>query len=201
MKSPNWLRDAAARLDAERVPSEAERAQAIAEAMPIPAGAADWAELRRAMLARMALAALRGHDAVRLSQKGYPIWVARSPGEDGQLSYTPRGAAREIAERLGDDRFVQHLARAEEAARYERRQELARIGEALFGPEWVAPTARLLEVDLRTAQRWASGTRGDAPSDAVLADLRRRAAAVAGNRRGQLRRWLATLDALDTEPG
>jgi hypothetical protein len=34
---------------------------------------------------------------------------------------------------------------------------LADIGEALFGPHWVAPLADALDVNLRTMQRWAAG--------------------------------------------
>lgn len=35
--------------------------------------------------------------------------------------------------------------------------DLRRIGQCLYGPEWQSPMARDLDVALRTVQRWASG--------------------------------------------
>lgn len=37
------------------------------------------------------------------------------------------------------------------------REQLADLCAAIFGPEWVSPLARTLNIGLRTAQRWASG--------------------------------------------
>jgi len=39
-----------------------------------------------------------------------------------------------------------------------RNAQLVKIGRALHGEDWIAPLARDLDVDLRTAQRWANGT-------------------------------------------
>lgn len=75
-----------------------------------------------------------------------------------------------------------------------RRQELARLGQALYGPEWVAPTARALGANIRTVQRWAAGERDDAPSQGALADMRAHVAAHAGSRIAELRRWIDTLE-------
>ena len=36
-------------------------------------------------------------------------------------------------------------------------QLLREIGEALFGPQWQSAMARLLDVAVRTVQRWAAG--------------------------------------------
>jgi|TARA_Y100000310_G_C20681921_1_gene816472 phenolic acid decarboxylase len=35
---------------------------------------------------------------------------------------------------------------------------LAALAGAIYGPDWVAPLARDVSVNLRTAQRWAAGT-------------------------------------------
>lgn len=35
--------------------------------------------------------------------------------------------------------------------------DISAIGAELFGPNWQAPVAELLEINLRTVQRWASG--------------------------------------------
>jgi hypothetical protein len=54
--------------------------------------------------------------------------------------------------------------------------ELRRIGQLLFGPDWQAPLARALNINTRTVQRWATGEaapKGDLRADlAPVADAR-----------------------------
>ena len=54
---------------------------------------------------------------------------------------------------------------------------LSEIGEALYGPRWQSELARVLGVNIRTAQRWAAGD--TTPPPGVYADL----AKIAGERR------------------
>jgi hypothetical protein len=86
----------------------------------------------------------------------------------------PGFTTHDIAVKAG---FVTPAARAD---------ELARIGEALFGPSWQTPLAAELGVAVRTVQRWASGERS--PSEGVWRDLaalcRSRAKALDGIARG-----------------
>lgn len=48
---------------------------------------------------------------------------------------------------------------------------LSQAGEALMGPQWQAPLARALGVNLRTMQRWAAGD--GQPPDSVWTDIRK----------------------------
>ena len=65
---------------------------------------------------------------------------------------------------------------------------LRRIGEAIYGAEWVSPMARDLSVNLRTMQRWAAGD--TAPPDTVFADLK----LLAARGGAELRARLAAID-------
>lgn len=169
----------------------------VAAGMAVPTAAADWADLRREMLARMARAAALGSPAVRLTPRSRVVWAV-APGErgDGQLSDRPLSAAEEVQARLGDGAFVERLEVARRNALHARREALRQLGVALYGAEWVSPLARLSGISLRTVQRWASADRDEAPSESALADIRRLAAPVAAEVRAELRGRIAVLDAV-----
>lgn len=48
---------------------------------------------------------------------------------------------------------------------------LAQAGEALYGPRWQSEVARVLDVNIRTVQRWASGNTSVPPG--VFVELRK----------------------------
>jgi len=75
------------------------------------------------------------------------------------------------------------------------RAQLARVGEALYGPEWVSPLGRALGVGQRTIQRWAAGEI-DVPARVVEAELPVLVARDGPGRVATLRRWVAALEAL-----
>ncbi|PGH59243.1 hypothetical protein CRT60_01020 [Azospirillum palustre] len=110
----------------------------------------------RDALVVMARAHAEGKDrgAVRLSDgSGVPLWSAtasRKGHEGGWLSAKAVDLAAEMAENLGDWSWRKRLI--DEPSR-----RLREIGSAIFGDEWITPMAKRFAVDLRTAQRWASG--------------------------------------------
>lgn len=193
-----WLeREGAAFLVGEESPEE--WCEHVARVHAIPDRAASWAKERRAMLARMARAAALGHPAVRLTTRGGVVWaqpVSQLGTDPHALSEYRRAAAEQVAERLGDDGFLRALEVEASNDAHRRRGELRALGTAVFGEQWVTPVAETLGVALRTAQRWASGERGDAPSDAALADLRERLRPRAAEVARELRRRLAVVEGL-----
>jgi hypothetical protein len=177
-------------------PTPGEWAAEIAAEMAVPSAAADWADLWRAAVLRLALAAAHGHAAVELTARGRVIWsVSAMPlSPDRQLADRPRTAAEEISQYLGDDAILRLLDARDAAARHERREALRRIGQALYGDDWVSPLARDLKISPRTMQRWASGARDEAPSPAVLSDARALAVWIGPAVARDLRARLAALE-------
>lgn len=108
---------------------------------------------RRALEA-MAWAFAEGKPSVRLSRaNSVPMWgdaAKRREGTDGWLSAHPVGLAAEMLENLGDSAWRNELVQGPQL-------RLRSLGEAIYGDEWISPLARALGVDVRTAQRWASG--------------------------------------------
>lgn len=173
-------------------------ADRVAATAKIPAPSEPWASERRRMVREMALAYLEGSDRVGLSSYGQVNWTASAPMRaEGahvqplqQLAQQRRTAAQEIAENLGDRRFLEAIDREATQRRSEKRARLVAVGEALHGPDWVSPLARAAGIELRTMQRWAAGSHE--ANLAFLPELR----AAADQRRAQLQRWIATLDGI-----
>lgn len=221
--SPNWLRDAAAHAEAARQASPAAillqqdrdiraRAAELVDAMPVPAAAADWADLRRTMLLHLTERVLwqEAHPEAalrvpaRITPKGRLVWTAEAPlrheAGPGQgsapLAARPGLAADEMRANLpaASDEWHRHVEAWIEAPRAARRDAFRRLAEALYGPDWISPASRALDISLRTVQRWAAGERGQAPSEGALRDLRQ-IAAQSTNRLTELRRWIAEIEA------
>lgn len=158
--------------DAEREAQEAaadaraERVMEILAAQTMPAACAAWAETRRDMLRLMAGAYVDGNQRVTISKRGLLQWTAAAPVRHETAPNEPRpcplslnehGAAEEMARNLGEPRWMREIALRAERRRQVKRDRLEQIGRALYGPEWVSPLARALDVALRTVQRWAAG--------------------------------------------
>lgn len=177
-------------------PTVEEWAEQLARACPVPNGAEDWAKQRVQMLAAMALAAAEGNPRVALTAEGV-IWSDMASASAANRALSPRRATalRQMNANLpGWNAKVEEAVRRE-AARYARRRReieeimeqvtrerrqrdrqrrrdrLREIGEAVFGAEWIAPTAEAMGWSVRTVQRWASGERDEAPPENALSDL------------------------------
>lgn len=166
---------------------------------------ASWIDERRRMMARLARAYAEGDPTVGASPRSGRIgWTRAAPHVadgwgDGQriarLSHAREWAAEEVAQNLGDRTFLDRLA-VERRNREEANRELMqRAGTALFGEQWVSPLARAIEINVRTAQRWAAG---EWPVDP---ERLRPLATLIPSRRAELRRALAELDAVEADLG
>ncbi len=156
--------------DAEREAQETAaeaRAESVAEilaAQTIPAACAEWADSRREMLRAMAAAHITGNPRVAVSKRGLLQWTAAAPLRHETAPNEPRpcplslnehGAAEEMSHNLCEPKWLREIALR--ADRRRQRERLEHVGRALYGPEWISPLARALDVALRTVQRWAAG--------------------------------------------